>query len=150
MYDVKEILSALQEGQKPEDIGAMFANALNEAIAEKQRLEEAEKANLKAQVQKAEKLEAARDLIWAIIRYIEAHTDFPELGAEMRKSVESDEEVEEMCGQIENVVQLTKSLFDLKNLTFPKVEAKVEKSAAKVDKGNTSPDDVLRMWIETL
>lgn len=121
MYDVDAIVSKIQEGQSLEDIGKEFAEVLNKAAA---KVEQIQKEEEQAKLQKAEKLEGARKLIWAVINYIENYTNYADLGAGLRDEVKDDKAVEKIADQLAQVFKVALQLEKSAHLSFPRAVIK--------------------------
>ena len=115
MYNQKDILAALQNGEDPQVIANGFADALNAAIKEKaeadRKAAEAQAAAEAAKLSQAEKIEVAEGIVTDILDFMEEY--YPEVYDEGMRKVTGKDIVEAFDQARDEVVKMQPVLDDL-------------------------------------
>lgn len=133
MYDSKDILALLQEGQKAEDIAQAFADALNNAIDEKGKLDkEAAEARKAAEQTKKNKIYKVCNIVDDILMFIKEY--YPDVAPKSVAGIIDPEKiVNAMDEAYEEVRQYSKDLDQLIELLHELLPEEKELEEKKKD-----------------
>jgi hypothetical protein len=141
-YTFDELMARLQKGDSIETIGNEFAEMLNKAdAAHKAKIQENEKAKLEA-ANKEARMCILRDIVELLADYAR-YADM-DLTEDDLASID----FEDFDKTIMSMLEMTKALAELKELSFPKHP--VQKVAKMSNTSTMSADEALRKFIATL
>ncbi len=143
-YTFDEIMARLQKGESIETIGNEFAEILNKAdTAHKAKIQENEKAKIDA-ANKAMRMEILREIVDLLTDYASyANMDLTE---EDLASID----FEDFDKTIMSMLEMTKALAELKELTFPKAKVNLRTARPENSTAEPSADEVLKRFLASL
>lgn len=151
MYNQKDILAALQNGEDPQVLAQGFADALNAAIKEKSEADrkaaEAEAAQEAAKLVQAEKIEIAAGILNDVMDFMEEY--YPEVyDAEMRK-VSAKDLIDAFDQARDEIVKMQPVLNDLDKLLKQIEAAHPEAKETKNVNKKMSSDDSIKAFLRS-
>lgn len=123
MFNQKDLLTALQNGENPEKIAQQFADALNGAIAQQKKEADEAKAKAEAAAKKQARIAAINSILDSVQKFVkEFYPDMynPEMLSEL-DAVELDKTIEQayketiaMMGPLQEIMKMRKQ-FEAQN-----------------------------------
>ena len=116
MYNVNDLVAALQSGKTMDQLAAEMTAALNAAQAEAQRQEEAKRAEAEKAALVEAKRHAAAKVFGALGAYLEAFHKDSTLAQMYAKSTVDTEDLDKLVAQLDETVELFSALGQLADM----------------------------------